>query len=43
VKTGKGFFDYNGRKLTDILKERDRKLIRVMQDLEMCLSESCAS
>jgi hypothetical protein len=43
VKTGKGFFDYNGRKLVDILKERDRKLIRVMQDLEMCLSESCVS
>ena len=43
VKTGKGFFDYNGKKLVDILKERDRKLIRVMQDLEMCLSESCVS
>jgi 3-hydroxybutyryl-CoA dehydrogenase len=37
VKTGKGFFDYSGKKLTDILKERDKKLIRVMQDLESCL------
>jgi hypothetical protein len=37
VKTGKGFFDYSGRKLTGILKERDKKLIQVMQDLEMCL------
>jgi 3-hydroxybutyryl-CoA dehydrogenase len=37
VKTGKGFFDYSGRKLTDILKERDKKLIRVMQDVESCL------
>ena len=43
VKTGKGFFDYSGKNLVDILKERDRKLIRVMQDLDMCLSESCAS
>ena len=37
VKTGKGFFDYSGKKLTDILKERDKKLIRVMQDVESCL------
>ena len=37
VKTGKGFFDYSGRKLTDILKERDKKLIQVMQDVESCL------
>ena len=37
IKTGKGFYDYSGRKLVDILKERDMKLIRVMKDLEFCL------
>jgi 3-hydroxybutyryl-CoA dehydrogenase len=37
VKTGKGFYDYSGKKLVDILKERDKKLIKVMKDLDFCL------
>ena len=37
VKTGKGFYDYSGKKLVDILKERDMKLIKVMKDLDFCL------
>jgi len=27
VKTGKGFFDYSGRRLEDVLRERDEKLL----------------
>ncbi len=30
VKTGKGFFDYKGRSLTDVLRERDKELLRVL-------------
>jgi 3-hydroxybutyryl-CoA dehydrogenase len=34
VKTGKGFYDYSGRKLEDVLKERDDKLLRVLKSLD---------
>ena len=34
VKSGKGFFDYNGRKLEDILKERDVELLEVFNSVK---------
>lgn len=37
VKTGKGFYDYSGREITEVLKARDRYLLKVMQGLEFCL------
>ena len=39
VKTGKGFFDYRGRKLEEILKERDMNLLRIYKNAEFCLKE----
>ncbi len=39
VKTGKGFFDYQGRKLVEILKERDINLLRIYKNAEFCLEE----
>jgi len=39
VKTGKGFFDYRGRKLEEILKERDVNLLRIYKNTEFCLEE----
>ena len=35
VKTGKGFFDYSDRKLEDILKERDAKLLQIYKDIDL--------
>ncbi len=34
VKSGKGFFDYSGRKLEDILKQRDLQLLKVFGDVK---------
>lgn len=34
VKTGKGFFDYSGRSLEEILKERDMNLLRTFENTE---------
>jgi 3-hydroxybutyryl-CoA dehydrogenase len=34
AKSGKGFFDYGGRPLAEILRERDAKLVRVRRILE---------
>lgn len=39
VKTGKGFFDYSGKKLEEILKERDINLLRIQKNTEFCLKE----
>ena len=39
VKTGKGFFDYQGRELVEILKERDINLLRIYKNTEFCLEE----
>jgi 3-hydroxybutyryl-CoA dehydrogenase len=39
VKTGKGFFDYRGRKLEEILKERDINLLRIYKNTEFCFDE----
>jgi len=38
VKTGRGFYDYSGRKLEDILKERDDKLLEVFKSLRDLIS-----
>lgn len=35
VKTGKGFFDYQGRSEAEVCKERDVKLIRMFKALKM--------
>jgi 3-hydroxybutyryl-CoA dehydrogenase len=39
VKTGRGFFDYSDRELTEVLKQRDRQLIRVVENLRFCLEK----
>ncbi|WP_258360406.1 3-hydroxyacyl-CoA dehydrogenase family protein [Moorella sulfitireducens] len=39
VKTGKGFYDYSGRKTEEILKERDRRLLRVFAGTGFCLEK----
>lgn len=37
VKTGKGFYDYSGRKLEDVLRERDDKLLRILESLDFVI------
>jgi 3-hydroxybutyryl-CoA dehydrogenase len=37
VKTGKGFYDYSDREITEVLKDRDRYLLKVMQGVGFCL------
>ncbi|MGD8564296.1 MAG: 3-hydroxyacyl-CoA dehydrogenase family protein [Desulfarculaceae bacterium] len=39
VKTGCGFFDYSDRELSEVLKERDRYLLRVVENLRFCLEK----
>jgi len=39
VKTGRGFFDYSGKKLEEILKERDMDLLRIYKSTEFCFDE----
>jgi len=34
VKTGRGFFDYSGRKMEDVLKARDVELIKVFESVK---------
>ena len=34
VKSGKGFFDYDGRPLEDVLHERDAAMIDVFNDMK---------
>jgi 3-hydroxybutyryl-CoA dehydrogenase len=33
VKTGKGFFDYSDKKLEEILKKRDRDLLKIYKNI----------
>jgi hypothetical protein len=35
VKSEKGFHDYSSRKMSDVLKERDMKLIKLMKFLKI--------
>lgn len=37
VKTGKGFYDYSGRSLEEILKERDKNLMKVFKGIDFIL------
>ena len=37
VKTGKGFYDYSGRKLEEVLRERDNKLLQVLNSLDFLI------
>lgn len=39
VKTGRGFYDYTDRDLTDVLNDRDRYLLKVMDNLRFCLEK----
>jgi 3-hydroxybutyryl-CoA dehydrogenase len=39
VKTGRGFFDYRGRTLEEILNERDTNLLRIYKNTDFCLKE----
>jgi len=39
VKTGKGFYDYKGKKLEDILRERDFYLFKVLKELRFCIEK----
>jgi 3-hydroxybutyryl-CoA dehydrogenase len=39
IKTGKGFFDYSDRELTQVLRDRDRYLLRIMQGVQFCLDK----
>lgn len=36
VKTGKGFYDYGGRDLKEILRERDVRLLKIVKALGSC-------
>lgn len=40
VKTGKGFYDYGDRPLVDILRERDERLLRVLQATRFCIEDA---
>jgi len=37
VKTGKGFYDYSNRDITEVLKTRDYYLLKVIQNIRFCL------
>jgi 3-hydroxybutyryl-CoA dehydrogenase len=37
VKTGKGFYDYGGGDMTEVLKARDRNLLKVMEGIKFCM------
>lgn len=37
VKTGRGFYDYTDRETADVLNDRDRYLLQVMDSLGFCL------
>lgn len=39
VKSGKGFYDYSDRSLPEIYKERDQYLLKIMKDLQFCLTD----
>lgn len=39
VKSGKGFYDYSDRSLPEIYQERDLYLLKIMKDLQFCLTE----
>ncbi|WP_022663901.1 3-hydroxyacyl-CoA dehydrogenase family protein [Desulfospira joergensenii] len=39
VKSGRGFYDYTGRNLVDILNDRDKYLLKVMDNLQFCLEK----
>ncbi|MBW1735481.1 MAG: 3-hydroxyacyl-CoA dehydrogenase family protein [Deltaproteobacteria bacterium] len=39
VKTGRGFYDYSGLDITEILKKRDRHLLKVMDGVQFCLEK----
>ena len=39
TKSGKGFYDYGGRPLAEIYKERDRYLFKIMQGMRFCLEK----
>lgn len=38
VKTGKGFYDYSGRPLEEVSRERDRRLLRILRETQACLA-----
>jgi 3-hydroxybutyryl-CoA dehydrogenase len=37
VKTGKGFYDYSGRQLEEVLRERDDKLLQVLKSVDFLI------
>jgi 3-hydroxybutyryl-CoA dehydrogenase len=39
VKTGRGFFDYQGRDITEINRDRDDYLLKVMEGIGFCLEK----
>ncbi|BEQ15610.1 3-hydroxyacyl-CoA dehydrogenase family protein [Desulfoferula mesophila] len=39
VKSGEGFYDYRGRELSDILRDRDRYLMRIIKNLDFCIQK----
>lgn len=39
IKTGKGFFDYSGQDLTQVLADRDRYLLEIMRGVQFCLDK----
>lgn len=39
VNSGKGFFDYSDRELTQVLADRDRYLLKIMQGVQFCLDK----
>ena len=39
VKTGRGFYDYSDSEMTEVLKERDRCLLKVVENVRFCLEK----
>ncbi|NNG06534.1 MAG: 3-hydroxyacyl-CoA dehydrogenase family protein [Desulfobacteraceae bacterium] len=39
VKTGKGFFDYTDQPLEETLRQRDDKLLKILQSTDFCFKE----
>lgn len=40
VKTGRGFYDYQGETLEEVLRERDHSLLKILRSTDFCLKKT---